>query len=81
MTWTWAGASASWGSDAIAGVVNYVLKDHFQGLDVDVQHGQTFHGDGGESRVSALMGMNGLDDRGNIMVGLEWVKREYAPNN
>ena len=70
------GASAVYGPDAIAGVVNYVLKDHFQGLDVDVQHGQTFHGDGGETRVSALMGMNGLDDRGNIMVGVEWVKRD-----
>ena len=38
------GASAVYGPDAIAGVVNFVLKKNFQGLDVDVQRGQTQHG-------------------------------------
>jgi outer membrane receptor protein involved in Fe transport len=70
------GASAVYGPDAIAGVVNYVLKDHFQGLDVDISHGESFEGDGGETRVSALMGMNAMDDRGNIMLGIEWAKRD-----
>ena len=70
------GASAVYGPDALAGVVNFVLKKDFQGLDVDIQHGDTFQGDGSETRVSALMGMNGLDDRGNIMVGVEWAKRD-----
>ena len=70
------GASAVYGPDAIAGVVNYVLKDDFQGLDVDVQRGQTFAGDGAETRVQALFGMNGMDGKGNLMLGLEWTKRD-----
>ena len=70
------GASAVYGPDAMAGVVNFVLKDDFQGFDVDLQRGQTFDSDGGETHVSALMGLNGLDDRGNIMVGIDWTKRD-----
>jgi iron complex outermembrane receptor protein len=70
------GASAVYGPDAIAGVVNYVLKDDFQGLDVDVQRMDTEQGGGAETRVSMLMGMNGMDGRGNIMLGVDWTKRE-----
>src|SRR4029077_13672799 len=35
-----------------------------------------FQGDGAETRVSALMGLNGMDGRGNIMIGLEWSRRD-----
>jgi len=70
------GASAVYGPDAMAGVVNFVLKKNFQGLDVDVQRGETFHSDGAETRASVLMGMNGVDDRGNIMIGLDWTRRD-----
>jgi iron complex outermembrane recepter protein len=70
------GASAVYGPDALAGVVNFVLKKNFQGLEFDVQHGDTFQGDGSETRASALMGMNGMDGRGNIMIGVEWAKRD-----
>jgi outer membrane receptor protein involved in Fe transport len=75
------GASAVYGPDAIAGVVNFVLKDDFQGLDIDVQRSQTFESDGGETHVSALMGLNGMDDRGNIMVGIDWNKRDAVFQN
>jgi len=70
------GASAVYGPDAMAGVVNFVLKKDFQGLDVDIQRGETAKGDGGETRASALMGMNAMDGRGNIMLGLDWTKRD-----
>jgi iron complex outermembrane recepter protein len=70
------GASAVYGPDAMAGVVNFVLRDDFQGLDLDVQHGQTFKSDGGDTHASALMGLNGMDGRGNIMVALDWTKRD-----
>ena len=70
------GASAVYGPDAMAGVVNFVLKKNFQGLDVDIQRGGTFRGDGTETRYSVLMGMNGAENRGNIMVGLDWTKRD-----
>jgi outer membrane receptor protein involved in Fe transport len=70
------GASAVYGPDAMAGVVNFVLKKNFQGLDFDVQRGQTSRSDGAETRVSTLIGMNGVDNRGNMMIGLEWAKRD-----
>src|SRR5580692_1100549 len=40
-----AGGSVVYGSDAIAGVVNYILKDHFTGATFDAQSGITEHGD------------------------------------
>ena len=70
------GASSVYGPDAMAGVVNFVLKKNFQGLDIDMQTGETQHGDGAESRFSALAGMNSANGRGNIMVGIDWTKRD-----
>lgn len=70
------GASAVYGADAVAGVVNFKLKDHFQGFQVDAQSGETQYGDGAESRISTLMGTNFADDKGNVMVVLEWSKRD-----
>ncbi len=70
------GASAVYGPDAMAGVVNFILKKNFQGLTVDAQTGVTQEGDGQEHHVSALMGMNSADGRGNIMIGLDWNKRD-----
>jgi outer membrane receptor protein involved in Fe transport len=70
------GASAVYGPDAIAGVVNFILKKDFEGLDVDVQTGMSEQGDGEETRVSTLMGMNSAEGRGNVMIGLDWTRRE-----
>jgi iron complex outermembrane recepter protein len=50
------GASAIYGSDAIAGVVNVILKDHADGLDVNLKGGMTDHGGGGNGRFQAIGG-------------------------
>lgn len=50
------GASATYGSDAIAGVINIVLKDNFDGLEVSVKTGSTADGGGGENNISLLWG-------------------------
>src|SRR5262245_5479607 len=70
------GASAVYGADAIAGVVNFRLKDHFQGFVVDAQTGVTQKSDGVESRLSATMGTDFADHRGNLITILEWSKRD-----
>lgn len=70
------GASAVYGPDAMAGVVNFILKDNFEGAEFDFQTGETQEGDGAESRASALFGINSADGRGNIMVGMDWTKRD-----
>ena len=75
------GASATYGADAIAGVVNFVMKKNFEGLSVDVQTGGTEKGDGEETRVSTLFGANVADGRGNVMLGLEYADRELAYRN
>jgi len=70
------GASAVYGPDAMAGVVNFVLKNNFEGVELDFQTGGAAEGDGVESRVSLLMGLNSADGRGNIMIGADWTRRE-----
>ena len=65
------GASAVYGADAISGVVNFILKKNYQGMDVDAQYSVTQRGDGNEFKVSALMGTNFADDKGNVTFGLE----------
>ncbi|MFM1886502.1 MAG: hypothetical protein RL026_1659 [Pseudomonadota bacterium] len=70
------GASAVYGPDAIAGVTNFILKKDFEGLDIDTHYGTTEQGDGTEKRISALMGMNSADGRGNVMISVDWTKRD-----
>lgn len=64
------GASSLYGSDAVAGVVNFVYKDDFEGLEMEGQYGLTERGDSERYQLSATMGGNFADDRGNIMVHL-----------
>src|SRR5918993_2175340 len=65
------GASAVYGADAVGGVVNFILKDDFEGASVDLRVADTKHGGNQEISLSALLGMNAADDRGNIMFGVE----------
>ena len=65
------GASAQWGSDAVAGVVNVILKKDFEGLEFDIQGGISDRGDNESYRVAALAGTNFADGRGNITIALE----------
>jgi iron complex outermembrane recepter protein len=70
------GASSVYGADAVAGVVNFILKKNFQGLDLDMQTGAMQNGQGAETRASALFGVSSADNKGNIMVGIELAKRD-----
>jgi iron complex outermembrane recepter protein len=69
------GASAVYGADAIAGVVNFRLKSHFQGAELDAQTGITEQRDGMESRLSATLGTDFAEHRGNVITVFEWSKR------
>jgi iron complex outermembrane receptor protein len=72
------GASAVYGADALAGVVNFVLKDNYQGMSMDVQTGTTQAGDGSETRFSSLLGMNSDSGKSNMLLGVEWYKRDVS---
>jgi iron complex outermembrane receptor protein len=69
------GASAVYGADALAGVVNFVLKDDFEGVAMDFQTGATAEGDGEETRFASMLGVNSGDGRSNVLLGVEWYKR------
>jgi outer membrane receptor protein involved in Fe transport len=72
------GAASVYGSDALAGVVNFVLKDNFEGAALDFQSGFMEAGDGEETRFSALLGMNSDSGNANMLLGVEWYEREVA---
>ncbi|HVY63967.1 MAG TPA: TonB-dependent receptor [Gammaproteobacteria bacterium] len=69
------GASAVYGADAMAGVVNFILKKDFEGVDMDFQTGATAQGDGEETKFSSLLGVNSGDGKSNVMLGVEWYNR------
>ncbi len=66
------GQSAVYGSDAMAGVVNFVLKRNFEGLTLNAQSGLSDKGDHGTYRLSGTYGQNFADGRGNIALNLEY---------
>ncbi|MEZ0244025.1 MAG: TonB-dependent receptor plug domain-containing protein, partial [Sphingomonas sp.] len=70
------GNSAIYGSDAVAGVVNFILRRDFEGLKVRAQGGITGRGDRGTYLVTATAGQNFADGRGNIAVSLEYARTE-----
>ena len=70
------GNSAVYGSDAIAGVVNFVLKKDFTGLQFRGQAGTSDEGDAGNYYGSILGGTNFMDDRGNIAFNVEFAKQD-----
>ena len=57
------GAAAQYGSDAIAGVLNFKLREDTEGLTVQTSYGQNYHGDGDKVNVAANLGLP-LSDRG-----------------
>ena len=64
--------AAVYGSDAIAGVINYVLKKDFQGLEVDVQTGNADRGDYQVNNARVTWGSNFAEERGNVALNVEW---------
>lgn len=60
------GASAVYGADAVTGVVNYVLKRDFEGLDLNIQSGISGEGDGRSFSADLTTGFNFAEGRGNI---------------
>ncbi len=68
------GAASTYGADAIAGVVNIKLKQNFQGFEVDAQQGLSQYGDGADTNVGAIMGGNFADNKGNLMLVLDYSK-------
>jgi len=68
------GASAVYGADAVTGVVNYVLKKNFEGINLDAQFGISDYGDGETYRIEGAWGKNFADGRGNVTFAAGYTK-------
>lgn len=65
------GASSQYGSDAIAGVINFVLNDSSEGGIIEVKYGSTYAGDGDNYRITGNYGLP-LGDRGFVNITAEY---------
>lgn len=70
------GGAPIYGSDAIAGTINVVLKQDYQGVDIDGQYGISSRGDAANYRFRAIAGQNFAGGRGNITIAGEYNKGE-----
>ena len=68
------GASAVYGADAVAGVVNIALYERFEGIEVSLRYGNRDEDDGGDYAASILAGTS--SERGNIVFAFEYSKRD-----
>jgi iron complex outermembrane recepter protein len=88
---TTGGASAIYGADAVTGVVNFILKDNFDGFRMTGYGSKPVHNGGEESEVSATFGRNFADDQGNVVLSYShtsdsqvkgtdrsWIKDEWG---
>ena len=85
------GGTPIYGSDAIAGTINVITRDSFEGLQATAQYGWMEDGAGEESLVSMVAGGNFNNDRGNVTASLEFFVQDamsrrdrpefYSPEN
>ncbi len=75
------GGAPTYGSDAIAGTVNLILKNDFQGLQVDGQAGWTQQLDGLSHKIDFLAGRHFDHDRGGIVVDVEYTHNDSISGN
>jgi iron complex outermembrane receptor protein len=70
------GVSAIYGSEAIAGVVNLIMKKSFDGLQIDAQGGETYKADGQQYIFGAMYGRKFMDDKLSVLVGGEFARED-----
>lgn len=68
------GAASVYGADAVSGVLNFVLRKDFEGLEIDANYGMINQDGEANRRVSALIGKNFFDDRLNVYAHAEYEK-------
>lgn len=68
------GASSVYGADAVSGVLNFILRKDFEGLEIDANYGQINQDGEANQRVSALIGKNFFDNRLNVYAHAEYEK-------
>lgn len=72
------GASSTYGADAVSGVVNFILKKDFVGLELNGRMGVTQEGDNFEYQLGGIMGADFDDSRGNVSIAMSMTTRKDA---
>ena len=72
------GASAAYGSDAVTGVVNFVLNTNFEGIKGEVQGGETQYGDDRQYRIDLTGGHSFADGRGHAIGSVSYANNDGA---
>ena len=77
------GASAAYGSDAVAGVTNFILNTRFTGFKADISAGQSSASDGEMFKIALAGGSGFFDDRLHVIGSFDWRKSQaaYAENH
>jgi len=70
------GASSVYGTDAVAGVVNYLTQQNFRGTELQLRYGQTNYHDGQEYRATLTHGLDFAAGKGRAMLVLDYYSRE-----
>ncbi|QBE66604.1 TonB-dependent receptor [Pseudoduganella lutea] len=70
------GSSAVYGSDAISGVVNFILRDNFEGVEINAQHTRDQPTGTPTNSVDLTVGGNFANNRGNAVLSLNYMNRE-----
>tara|TARA_R100000306_G_scaffold44920_1_gene42926 strand:+ start:98276 stop:101395 length:3120 start_codon:yes stop_codon:yes gene_type:complete len=71
------GASSIYGSDAVGGVINYIMKREFDGVEVSLQQGGTEHGGGENTQLALTFGSTDLaNGRGRFIGSIEALNRD-----
>jgi len=68
------GASTVYGSDAIAGVINFITKKNFEGVEVQAQYDITGEGDGEQTKFSITTGTS--SEKGNVVFSIDYTNRK-----
>jgi iron complex outermembrane receptor protein len=70
------GAAAVYGSDAMSGVVNFVMRNDFEGAELSAQYGISDVGDTQRRRIDATVGGNFADGRGNAVLSIGYTNTD-----
>lgn len=70
------GAGAIYGADAIGGVVNFITRKDFEGIDINVDYGQTERSDGERTSVGVTLGAT--TDRASFILGANWNEQKQV---
>ena len=70
------GASSVYGADAVSGVVNFILKDDFEGVQANIGYNANEAGDGDTYNANVTIGASTDDGRGNATFSIGWTDRD-----